>query len=135
MLKNQKITFLPHLVFAPISCNLEREKTNTSPRSEPTTVHTKPSRSTKWAIWKDDNSCWKWWINPRFPLNLQLLGAASNRCNICTYNLHVYFTTNSLQRLQPKAAETKSCSFCNYQLNYSCTLVANICSVKARLYI
>ena len=44
--------------------------------------------------------------------------------------MHFYFATNYLQRLQSKVEETKSCSYCNYQLHYSCTLVAKICSVK-----
>ena len=35
--------------------------------------------------------------------------------------------------MQPKIAETKSRSYCNYQLHYSCTLVAQICSVDKNL--
>ena len=79
-LLNQKLLAA---LFAPISCNLEEERTITSLRLEPMTFHTKPSRSTEWAIWNDENKCGKWCTNANFPLNLQLLGAASNRCNIC----------------------------------------------------
>ena len=70
-------------LFAPISCNLEEKRTITSLGFEPMTFHTKPWRSTEWAIWNDENKCGKWCTNANFPLNLQLLGAASNRCNIC----------------------------------------------------
>ena len=48
-------------------------------------------------------------------------------------NLEEKRTTNYLQRLQSKVAETKSCSYCNYQLHYSCTLVAKICSVDLKM--
>ena len=70
-------------LFAPISCNLEEEKTITSLGLEPMTFHTKPSCSTEWAIWNDENKCGKWCTNAKFPLNMQLLGAASNISNIC----------------------------------------------------
>ena len=115
-------------LLAPISWNLEEEKAMTSPGIEPMTFHTKPSRSTEWAIRNDEHKCGKWCTNANFTLNLQLLGAASNRCSICIWKRHFYFSTNYLQRLQPKVAETNSCSYCNYQLHYSCTLVAKICS-------
>ena len=70
-------------LFAPISCNLEEKRTITSLGLEPMTFPTKYSLSTEWAIWNDEKKCGKWCTNANSTLNLQLLGAECNRCNIC----------------------------------------------------
>ena len=111
-------------LFAPISCNLEEKRKITSLGLETMTLHTKPSRFTEWAIWNDQNICEKRCTKSH--LTLQLLGAAKK--------MHFYFATNYLYRLPPKVAENKSCKYCNYQLHYSCTLVAKICSVVNKFH-
>ena len=66
-----------------VSCNLEKGKTNASPRPEPKTSHTKPSRSTKWAIWNDEDVRGKWWINSNFEFWLSVDVASNSKIRQC----------------------------------------------------
>ena len=93
-------------LFAPISCNLEEERTITSLRLEPMTFHTKPSCSTE----NDEKKCGRWCTNGHFPLNLQLLGAASN--TRCKWILDAIFASKKCTfTLQPII-----CRACNQKL-------------------